>query len=1043
MAETERPTTGRYRLAHWLEKPHGAPDGVPPYDKYMYKDGESFASIGRMISMPWRRIIPTELQVFNFGTSGSTKVLNYYLHRYCGCTETDESDKKYIFKSTDANPFIWVPRPVRNPAAGRHRSPGRSDVGHVAMDELDDKKHTNTLVVKPEYAVTLELGDIDALFGDIGSSANPGRTTSVRQRLQALGYLYVPLGNPRHGKRLRIANRVWNHYKKIHTKPNQSDRTNTEALAILKRQIQRNILSVYEGDTSPIPGQPLDGRLPDPEIPEVPASAPQVPDSATQGPDSATEVPDSATQGPDSTTEVPDSAPQGPVRPQQDAVPAEFAAIRLPGGYAATNSMWNGDYYDAQYEYDIGHNRHEIEDTILEGNEFLHKIPIVATVHRVHPDGTCEPAEGVSVYFQLLMPHDLPDDCPVKAPDPRDKEMNQSAEWWAWGVDEPEDPAVTDPSLTWPQVQTIARAHKANDDDTARHAAVTAAVRVAVAAVRPRIPDNQQETVRNNANIDVNWYIDEARAARNTEMEIDDAGPKRFVDTFFSNQAADKPIPGPYADQDPQKNNVDKDYCGKRRIPVQGQGAAAGVFEIDTTRTGLHSRRSDKHADYGPMTAAVAVEPTVEDDGAGNNVQRHAYAVRATTNNKGNAGVIFMPSRCGGDAYRFRAYVGPPTLEFDGRDPEGPVTETGTMVVWRNIRLHQYVQIDHGSKAGTHADVKATFRRNKGNPAASGNTGNTDFNRHWDSQSFNTGMPNVDLSEAATGGDRCNKAGHGSFNTSSYRSVDVAPPLSLVQQYRRAYCELIVEQINRQPRVVDYEEYKKVLKVAKQKMADCNWMGRVIDWNALLICECDTNDRTKVGSPYIFTLRLRRDYNRIIAADGYTGGGARLRASDLSNVRLTVGFGGALALIEQFSEKGACGLSIVQSLDGCNWDQVQQGADGDDIVATSGIAGGSRAALLSYPAATYLNFCYAVTCNAAHELGHVLTRPHQHPEPSSDVKAHEVQGQVNTEPVPADPKAGMCTCVMSYFGCYGDYCGRCLLALRGLKAWSGTCADGA
>ncbi|UCG48980.1 MAG: hypothetical protein JSU94_04190, partial [Phycisphaerales bacterium] len=68
----------------------------------------------------------------------------------------------------------------------------------------------------------------------------------------------------------------------------------------------------------------------------------------------------------------------------------------------------------------------------------------------------------------------------------------------------------------------------------------------------------------------------------------------------------------------------------------------------------------------------------------------HPHCVRAQTNDVGEAGVIFMPSRCAGDRYRIRAYVGPTTLTGDAAKGKGMLAvraDTGTFVIWRNIRV--------------------------------------------------------------------------------------------------------------------------------------------------------------------------------------------------------------------------------------------------------------------------------------------------------------------------------------------------------------------
>src|SRR5205823_2524848 len=74
---------------------------------------------------------------------------------------------------------------------------------------------------------------------------------------------------------------------------------------------------------------------------------------------------------------------------------------------------------------------------------------------------------------------------------------------------------------------------------------------------------------------------------------------------------------------------------------------------------------------------------------------KHLHAVKAKTNDAGEAGVIFTPSRCGGDRYRIRAYLGPDTFKGPGSDGTGMSAvsvETGTLVLWRNMRISRYVQ---------------------------------------------------------------------------------------------------------------------------------------------------------------------------------------------------------------------------------------------------------------------------------------------------------------------------------------------------------------
>jgi hypothetical protein len=73
--------------------------------------------------------------------------------------------------------------------------------------------------------------------------------------------------------------------------------------------------------------------------------------------------------------------------------------------------------------------------------------------------------------------------------------------------------------------------------------------------------------------------------------------------------------------------------------------------------------------------------------------------------------------------------------------------------------------------------------------------------------------------------------------------------------------------------------------------------------------------------------------------------------------------------------------------------------------------------------------CYAASSNVAHELGHVLMLGHQPPNPGGDEYMHEAQ----VEDAYSRPRDGETNCVMGYSGCYGEYCGRCVLHLRGWR----------
>jgi hypothetical protein len=164
-------------------------------------------------------------------------------------------------------------------------------------------------------------------------------------------------------------------------------------------------------------------------------------------------------------------------------------------------------------------------------------------------------------------------------------------------------------------------------------------------------------------------------------------GPKSYIDAQYAAHPAQA--------GDPQTDNVITDLGGRRQ---PGAGIASDYFET-AARKGFNSDLPDPF----PVAAASS----------------HPLAVAADTNAKGEAGVVFRPSRQGGDRFKLRAFldpIGPGGAVSDGTDPAAVRADTGTMVVWRTLRVSGYHQFDY--PAGIGAAAKAT---------AGGALGNIDF----------------------------------------------------------------------------------------------------------------------------------------------------------------------------------------------------------------------------------------------------------------------------------------------------------------------------
>jgi hypothetical protein len=359
----------KYEREKWLLEPC-KPEPKVEYEKYFYRPGETFETIARGMSMPWRPLNAGGLMVLNYG-SGLQAEVNWYVRNHnAGGADRAEGDGVIpLDAKTDPNPFVWIPRPIPN-WNGAYRSRGEQDVGHVAPD-VKTGEHMNTLVIPPVYTISLELGDLDALFDSTpaGSPSAIGRA----QRLQALGYLYTPLGHQRlfnspdpknSGKTLTGAyERVWKYYREVvhkDKKPVGRDLTEREMDAILQQETRSNIIGLLPGASTALKkGEFLTPRLP---------------------------------------------------------LPGEFAMIRFPGGYCYNDRIHRfADRDDASYRYKLSADRHTLEEAVFKDNPLMGKTPIVATVHKIDENGERKPAEGVSVYFQLVPPDDWPEDVAAAA----------------------------------------------------------------------------------------------------------------------------------------------------------------------------------------------------------------------------------------------------------------------------------------------------------------------------------------------------------------------------------------------------------------------------------------------------------------------------------------------------------------------------------------------------------------------------------------------------------------------------------------------------
>ncbi len=146
--------------------------------------------------------------------------------------------------------------------------------------------------------------------------------------------------------------------------------------------------------------------------------------------------------------------------------------------------------------------------------------------------------------------------------------------------------------------------------------------------------------------------------------------PKKYVD---DRRALDAVV----AD-DPQVDNVHKNRGGKRGNATVGATRSSNVLEITNVRASFHTALD--------LKAAKA--------------SAHPNAVVAQTNGKGEAVAILMPAWTGGDRYRIQAWLDPlrgAASTFDAAD--AVKDETGTLVVWRILRVSNYYRWDYPAAA--------------------------------------------------------------------------------------------------------------------------------------------------------------------------------------------------------------------------------------------------------------------------------------------------------------------------------------------------------
>lgn len=826
-----------------------------------------------------------------------------------------------------------------DPGAGltpKEKLPTTKDgIGHVAPS-FTDKPRFNTLVLRPEYRISLRLGEIENLFPwPINTLAGRGA------RLQVLGLFYWPLNHrvalgttAKPALAAPIAENqdgakfAWKYFKEKFCGNGNDAAGETE----LKKRLKEWVVQRMNGTASGGPG----GELPLPPVEGEAASEAK----------------------------------------------GHFAKIRLPGGWCMLTPL-NGGGSAADYNADTSisglgmyDSKYAHETNCYNVNPALGKIPLVATVEKLDSaTNQWKPAKDVYVSFQLLKPADLP------------------------------------------------------AFDTARgcHQQLN----------RPTLHGSSWNSTHPNP-----------------KTITAGAGPKYFTELWEKYEKDD---------DTPQVNNAHEKCGGKRKSGDQTDGSDVKdiLFQMGEV-AGFSKAHSAPPAGMLDAGAAARTDPpadklfkTVEPADVD-----HPHAVKSKTNDHGEAGVIFMPSRCGGDRYRLRAYISDDGGGFKskGDDFKAVRVDTGTFVVWRNARISRWCRqpIDPANllrkMANQYFSVADTFALQDVDLKRWAELfGGYDRDKTW------IGLPTVSLDTVSDG-----------LAGSDYDGI--RPSLA------RGFCELDADpgfqtdmtQIEWKAAVdigyADAKRYQDNWGSAREKKIDLDVLcfrdggstSVLTDGLSMAAGFCcptlgsfafDERNHTKNANgpkllrhPTAATAQQYRaaldtlidqyflyGFARSLAANGYLPGTTFIQAMSETNIEGEPGYA-----------TGALGYALHYNVAYVVRGQAEYRRKIGGTLEPKAKFGNTP------------NFQRSVMCGytktAIHELGHCLFKVHapglSGSSPAGGMKAerHDCWGDqllsanaADSNKVTSEPKYS--TCLMSYRNAEGYFCSRCLFELRGWKIW--------
>ena len=502
------------------------------------------------------------------------------------------------------------------------------------------------------------------------------------------------------------------------------------------------------------------------------------------------------------------------------------------------------------------------------------------------------------------------------------------------------------------------------------------------------------------------------------------AGPRQFLTNAVNHS---------FAAADPQRYNAHQSRGGKRGMPVLnnvfGALPAAGF----------------------PGMTAPAASPAPRTD-----------AVFVQTNAQGKAGVLFTPSRMGGDRYRMRIFLDPNGgLPSNGTEADAVVHETGRFVVWKHVMWWNYLPKPApsfpalNSVRGVQARLAVLGYDTGGLDGVAGpitqaaiqafqtNYPPLPTNGNWQHAATRTQL-NMVVTQYINGGGPGYVTGFGP-------NVPAFNFLHADQQFRWMYAELELNPTIRasSPQKLTAAQIQPALRWA---ISQAQPTFATVDLSAMFSDEYQT--------PYLFEVRHPLHYNRVKAAaypafapggsgnyDAYWQWAAVAIYNDNALLQLVLRYiaGGASsrrAPGPNLTRLSCPGVTMVAAMAASRlfWPpselgQVQITIGNFAGCQASGIATKERGASVYGGVSYYATWVYApdgFTKNTLHEFGHTLYMRHQftgpnYLHPGNFREDHDSRTAAN----PANVGQVYDRCLMGYLPCEGEFCGKCHLKLRG------------